>query len=358
MISLATTISTNIPDADSSADPTPLLSIGMPVYNGELFIQEALDSLLSQSVTDFELIISDNGSTDRTAEIYREYAEQDERIRFVREEENRGYVWNFNRVVELSCGKYFKWAAADDIHQPDFLERCIAVLENDPSVVCCHTYTNKIDSTGAKIATLTDPTEGGLSQDELQRGIRRPDASSPSVSQRFHDVLCSPGWGARISGVMRRDELLSTGLLKPYYGSEKVLMGDLALKGRFYDVPEFLFSQRVHVGASACLDSGAEQEQLVAPQQSQTRWSGRLRLLQGHIEAVRQNRLSWSDRWRCWFGIVSYLSQFHKWHRVIIDVLRGRGIANKGSDVVAASIVKLDTTESSTCDYRELQVAS
>jgi len=318
----------------------------MPVYNAEQFIQVALDSLLAQSFTDFELIISDNGSTDRTAELYRQYTEQDERIRFFREEENRGSIWNFNRVVELSRGKYFKWAAADDVCQPDFLNRCIAVLENDSSVVGCHTYTHKIDATGAQIDTLTDPTEGGLSQSELQSGVRRPNASSPSVSQRFRDVLCSPGWGARSYGVLRREEMLATGLLRPYYGWEKVLMAELALKGRFYDVPEFLFAQRVHVGASSCLGSGTGQEQFVAPQQSQNRWSGRLRLLQGYMGSVRRNRMSWPDRWGCWYGIVLYLCQFRKWPRVIGDVLRGKGIANEGSDIVAASINEQEATES------------
>ena len=90
------------------------VSIGMPVYNGEKFIREALDSLLAQTFTDFELIISDNASTDGTEAICREYAARDSRIRCVRQSENRGACANFQFVLDEAKGEYFMWAAADD----------------------------------------------------------------------------------------------------------------------------------------------------------------------------------------------------------------------------------------------------
>lgn len=92
----------------------PKVSIGMPVYNGEKFIRKALDSLLTQTFTDFELIISDNASTDATAEICKEYAAKDARIRYVHHSINRGSVWNFNFVLKEACEEFFMWAAADD----------------------------------------------------------------------------------------------------------------------------------------------------------------------------------------------------------------------------------------------------
>ncbi|MFA5300916.1 MAG: glycosyltransferase family 2 protein [Lutibacter sp.] len=92
----------------------PIVSIGMPVYNGEKFIREALDSLLAQTFTDFELIISDNASTDGTEAICREYAVCDSRIRYVRQSENRGACYNFQFVLDEAKGEYFMWAAADD----------------------------------------------------------------------------------------------------------------------------------------------------------------------------------------------------------------------------------------------------
>jgi glycosyltransferase involved in cell wall biosynthesis len=92
-----------------------LVSIGMPVFNGEKFIHEAINSLLSQTFTDFELIISDNASTDKTEAICREYEKKDKRIRYVRQKENIGVIANFKYVLDQSAGEYFMWAAADDV---------------------------------------------------------------------------------------------------------------------------------------------------------------------------------------------------------------------------------------------------
>src|SRR5689334_17075101 len=97
----------------------PLLSIGLFVYNGERFIEKALDSILSQTFRDFELIISDNASTDHTGDICQAYAKRDDRIRYYRNQKNMGAGWNVRRVCELATGKYFKWAAADDMLEPD-----------------------------------------------------------------------------------------------------------------------------------------------------------------------------------------------------------------------------------------------
>ncbi len=115
----------------------PLLSVGMPVYNGQNYLAFTIEAILSQSFTDFELIISDNGSTDETEAICRAYAAQDARIRYERVEENLGAAYNFNRVFELARGRYFKWAAHDDYFTADYFERCIQVLEQNPAVVLC-----------------------------------------------------------------------------------------------------------------------------------------------------------------------------------------------------------------------------
>ena len=117
--------------ADTSA--VPQVSIGMPVYNGEPFIREALDSLLAQTFTDFELIISDNASTDGAEAICREYAAKDKRIRYVRQAENRGAAANFQFVLDEAVGEYFMWAAADDVWRPEFIETCANLLKTDAS---------------------------------------------------------------------------------------------------------------------------------------------------------------------------------------------------------------------------------
>lgn len=114
--------------------PSPKVSIGMPVYNGEKYIREALDSLLAQTFTDFELIISDNASTDGTEAICREYVARDLRIRYVRQSENRGAAANFQFVLDESRGDYFMWAAADDSWLPTFLTESVGVLDTDKTI--------------------------------------------------------------------------------------------------------------------------------------------------------------------------------------------------------------------------------
>lgn len=114
----------------------PRVSIGMPVYNGELFIREALDSLLEQTFTNFELIISDNASTDSTMVICQEYAAKDSRIRYVRQVENRGALANFQFVLDKAVGEYFMWAASDDLQTPDFIELLVTALDDNPLFVC------------------------------------------------------------------------------------------------------------------------------------------------------------------------------------------------------------------------------
>ena len=136
---------------------TPLLSVGLFVYNGDRFLEEALDSILNQTFTDFELIISDNASTDRTGKIAEAYAERDRRIRYYRAERNMGAGWNVRRVYELARGKYFKQAAADDLLEPDFLRRCVQILETDPGCVLAHARTKEIDENGAFISNYVTP---------------------------------------------------------------------------------------------------------------------------------------------------------------------------------------------------------
>lgn len=108
----------------------PKVSIGMPVYNGELFICEALDSLLAQTFTDFELIISDNGSTDTTEIICKKYVEKDRRIRYLRQAENKGAISNFKFVLDEAVGEYFMWAAADDVWDHEWINKLLPMVSD------------------------------------------------------------------------------------------------------------------------------------------------------------------------------------------------------------------------------------
>src|SRR5215475_6332451 len=126
----------------------PKLSIGIPVFNGQEFLPELLDSLLGQTFTDFEIVICDNASTDRTSQICWEYERRDSRVQYVRNLRNLGAVANFNRVFELSTAPLFKWAAHDDLHHEAYLETCVRLLEENPDVVLAHAGTAFIDDKG------------------------------------------------------------------------------------------------------------------------------------------------------------------------------------------------------------------
>jgi glycosyltransferase involved in cell wall biosynthesis len=212
---------------------TPRLSVGLPVYNSARYIRQSIESLLGQSYTDFELIISDNASTDDTGEICRQYAKEDSRIRYFRQSRNIGLAPNHNFVVHESKGKLFKWAAGDDLYAISLLERCVAALDEYPDVVLAHSWTAKIDST----ETLTSAFEYPMS------------TSSPRAPERFRSVLFDSG-GDDDYGVMRIDVLRRTAMKESYHHADHTIIAELALHGRFYQVPEWLYFRREHPGQS------------------------------------------------------------------------------------------------------------
>lgn len=299
----------------------PRLTIGLPVYNSERYLPQALDSLLAQTFGDFEVIISDNASTDGTEAICREYAARDNRIRYLREPENRGASWNFNRVFEVSDSEYFKWAAHDDYCAPTFLADCVSVLDADPSVVCCHSKTQKVDSDGNPLP-LPDPTEAGKERRWARRVL---DASSTRAHRRFHDVLLSSGWAVRCYGVIRAAALRQTGLLLPVYGYEKIMMAELSLLGRFHDIPETLFFQRVHTESSSHLASSAEQQTFFAAAETDAHSYPRLEYLRGYVRALRRMPVAQVDRILGMAWIARYLLQVSKWRSVLLSSMRGTG---------------------------------
>lgn len=209
------------------AERKPRVSIGLPVYNGEQLLAATLDTLLNQTFEDFELIISDNASTDRTQEICEAYAARDPRIRYYRSPKNRGAGWNFNRVFELATGAYFKWAAHDDLCEPTLIQRCVDVLDQDPSVVLCYSWTRLIDPDGADL----DPY--------IFNGTYT--ASSPHPHARFWDIVIPYHWCFQIFGLMRTAVLRQTDVMGSYLSADRVLLAHLSLLGRFHEIPEYLF---------------------------------------------------------------------------------------------------------------------
>ncbi|MDO9318880.1 MAG: glycosyltransferase [Gammaproteobacteria bacterium] len=163
----------------------PKVSIGMPVYNGEKFIREALDSLLTQTFTDFELIISDNASTDRTEAICREYAERDQRIRYLRQIKNFGPDANFKCVLNEAIGMYFMWAAHDDRRHPIAIERMMEVfaLYDNVGLVFSNMDTSDLN-TGVKVNSFVGYAPPVLKK--YQKYIFRLINSCPSLIYGLH----------------------------------------------------------------------------------------------------------------------------------------------------------------------------
>jgi glycosyltransferase involved in cell wall biosynthesis len=238
-----------------STQHTPRLSIGMPVYNAERYLAEAFDCFLAQTFQDFEIVVSDNASTDHTAEICRAFAARDRRFRYHRNEKNVGALPNFNKVFHLSRSPMFKWAAHDDLYHPRYLESCVRVLDDHPDVVLAHSRTAFIDDRGepfpgdAATGRYIDPRTG-ITQTADGPTI----ADSPIAILRFWQVLSLARWGTHMFGVMRREILGKTHLIPTFSGGDRAMLAELALLGRFRCANEVLFSKRFHESASCHLD--------------------------------------------------------------------------------------------------------
>jgi glycosyltransferase involved in cell wall biosynthesis len=130
------------------------LTIGLPVYNGEDFLVESLESLLGQTYEDFELIISDNASTDGTADICKRYAKEDSRIKYIRQPSNIGLIRNEQFVMRQATGELFKLAAHDDLYARDLVKKCVDALDSHPEVVVAHSWEARIDAQGSVVEAM------------------------------------------------------------------------------------------------------------------------------------------------------------------------------------------------------------
>ncbi|MEL6283892.1 MAG: glycosyltransferase [Pseudomonadota bacterium] len=222
---------------------TPRVSIGLPVYNGENYLAEAIDSILSQTFTDFELIISDNASTDGTQAICERYAAADKRVRYSRLAENLGAAPNYNRLVEMARGEYFHWHAHDDVLELEFVARCVETLDSQPDVVLVYPATHVIDGNGEVMSLYRDDLD--LPQNSAHERL------VAYLRQNFMRKrgLCNP-----IFGMIRTASLRETRLIQDFLSSDRLLLAHFALLGKFIELPEPLFKRRVHAGISTMAD--------------------------------------------------------------------------------------------------------
>ena len=266
----------------------PRLSIGLPVYNGENYLAESLDALLGQSYEDFELIISDNASTDGTADICHRYGKQDSRIRYIRQPRNIGLAPNHNFVLDQARGELFKWASNDDLYARDLLKCCVEALDEYPQFVLAHSWTAMIDSSG----TVT-------------RAAPYPLATASSrTPERFRSMLFDSG-SDDSEGVIRVEVLRRTTPYDSYQRSDRTLTAEIGLHGPFYTVPDWLYFRRDHPERAerAYTDVGNWCANL-DPRRADRLRNPAVRLyaeyVWGYVGAIRRAPLSTADRQECY----------------------------------------------------------
>ncbi|MBT8102619.1 MAG: glycosyltransferase family 2 protein [Gammaproteobacteria bacterium] len=210
----------------STGNQDPLVTIGMPIYNEERFLQHALDSLLAQDYENIQILISDNASTDCSGDIGRKAAEDDSRIIYTCTEENIGATGNFRRVASMAEGKYFMWAAGHDEWSSDLISASVAALEINSSASIAFAHSRWMGETGED--------DGG--------DIDYPDTRGKSLLGRFFTVF----WGSMhpVLSLMRMDYLRQTRSMQGFAGADLVLLLDMVLMGDFVHVPNAWWRRR------------------------------------------------------------------------------------------------------------------
>lgn len=299
---------------------TPLVTIGLPVFNGDNYLAEAILSVLAQTYINLELIISDNGSADGTELICRDYASQDSRIHYHRSVQNRGAAWNYNRVVELANGKYFRWLAHDDMIAPSTIEKSVQILDAQPKVVLCFTATQDIDDQGNFL---------GVKHSNVN-------AQVPEAYKRFSGLSrVHPSHNCEeVFGLIRLNSLRETKMIDNYTDSDRTLLATLGLYGPFHEIPEPLFLHRIHPASSVQVNPNAE----VRAAWFDPKLGGRIvfpkwRQMYELYVAIAQSPLPMSEKARCYF-------QMFDWIKCRRKNLRGElfGAANQLVRVNRASV--------------------
>ena len=313
----------------------PRVSLGVPVYNGERYLAETLDSLLAQTLQDFEIVISDNASTDRTREICQSYEAKDPRIRYFHNQQNIGAARNFNRVFKLARAPLFHGGACDDIYEPQFLERCVEALDRHPEVVISHTRTRLIGENGEPL--LFDRERNcyigsygdvrGASGDFMRpQPFHVAEAADPVV--RFRDVLWVMGWSLPLCGVIRSEALRATPLYGSYSGADKVLLAELALQGPFHEIGEELFAKRMHRGCTHYKDTRERAEH----ESEQPGGIPQLKMIRDYTRMVLAAEISKRQLLHCMVTIIGMARHFNVWRRLFIpgpDNYLGWSLAGK-----------------------------
>ena len=277
----------------------------MPLFQAERYLEKTLDSILAQTYSDFELLISDNASTDATAEICRRYMAVDSRISYVRNEQNMGAAYNYNRVIHLARGEFFKHAAYDDLLAPTYLERLVELLDREPSVVLAYPLCQVIDEDGNVSSNAPHVTDL-VSRDatphaRLRRYIPRGGAEG----------MCDPVFGLFRTAILRRTQLLGA-----YVSADHILLGEILLYGEVDRVPEILFFERFHPRGSVMSNPTIDARFAWFDPAIKPRASNRLYHWRWLIElanVIDRAPLSPAEKMRCSVALWDYVQRYWKY---------------------------------------------
>jgi glycosyltransferase involved in cell wall biosynthesis len=283
----------------------PKLSVGLPVYNGSAYVAESIEALLGQTFEDFELIISDNASTDDTGDICRGYEKLDSRVRYFRQPRNVGLAPNHNFCVEQASGELFKWAAGDDLYARDLLEQCVAALDEYPQVVLAHSFTAMIDGDNKVFQKNAYPLA----------------SSAPRAPDRFRSLLNDSG-GDDDGGVMRKDVLLRTAMKESYHHADRTIITEVALHGPFYQVPDWLYFRRDHPGRAERSHPGVRARCANMDPRRADRWRNPVpRLLAEYVWAyvrmIQRSPLTPAERRECYRYLTEWMTRRARPHRLV-----------------------------------------
>ena len=262
------------------------VSIGLPVFNGENFLEDAIRSVLAQTMDELELVICDNASTDRTETICRDYAARDPRVRYHRNPRNLGAAPNYNRTFELATAPLFKWLSHDDRLQPGYLAATVAELDRHPEAVLAHTVVDYIDAQGAVFA-------------QYDSGLDHADAPDPA--QRFAAMVLRSHSCVDFFGLVRRSALEGSLLHASFHGADRAFLAQMALRGRLIQLKEPLVQMREH-GARYTRRQGVDAKARRLWHDSSGKGASSLPTLdlyRAYWRLVRQERLAPAERRRC-----------------------------------------------------------
>jgi len=282
------------------------VSIGLPVYNGADFLASAVESVLDQTFSDWELIISDNASTDETENLGREFAAKDSRIKFIRQPENLGAAPNFNLTVAAAGGDFFQWLAHDDFIARDWLAACVDVLDSDPDVQLVYGQEMGVNGDGEIIG---------------KRPYLQPNARG-TARERMYAILSNNRGSPAVFGLMRREVLNRTGLIGEYDASDQVLLVDMAMQGKIVELPQWLYYHREHDNRSV----NAYQSRHKANEWFSARNKGKTsfpewRLISEYLRVIWRAPLLFSERWGCFLQFLRWVKYQKRYNRLVEDLV-------------------------------------